>query len=136
MNELNINIVKDNAHPQNPRISMLSTKEVEVQNRTANVKPYQAVSNFIRQLLHFKKKKWTREVLLELANKPLEFRSIDDLGKSTHLDKVVYPILAKLHRQGLVEARQHKNAEGLMLTYRLTKRGLVHSKEILTSVTP
>ena len=120
-------------HPQNLEINMLSTIEAEVQNKTpnANRSLYKKVSNFIRQRSHSKKKRWTRTLLLELANKPLEFRSIDDLGESTYLDNIVYPILARLHRQGLVETRQYRNVEGIMLTYRLTKRGLIHSKEVL-----
>ncbi len=133
MSELNINIKKNGINSQNLRINMPSLNEGKDQNKNLNVSSnfYKAVSNFIEQHLHPRKKIWTRDLLLELNKKPTTFRSINDLGKSTQLNNIVYPVLAKLHRQGLVETKLYKDRQGTMLAYRLTKRGFVHSKAVL-----
>ena len=135
MNELNINIRKNNIIGQNLEINPSNAepksqdKDLNVTSVTSNFR--KAASNFVKQCLEPKKNKWTKELLLELANTPVTFRSIKDLGSTTHLNDVVYPILAKLHRKGLVESRPYRDTKGTMLTYRLTEQGFVHSKVVL-----
>ncbi len=109
MNQLNTEVTKNNTSAKGLGISLSSFRK--------------AVFNFAQQCLQSRKSIWTRQLLLELANKPAIFRSINDLGSSTGLNSAVYPILASLHRQDLVEARQIKDIKGTTLTYRLTEKG-------------
>ncbi len=127
MSELNVNIVKDNLDTKNLRINILPNIEVKTYTETLSNK----ILKFVKKYLNPRKEKSMRKLLLELANEPIKFRSINDLGKSTHLNAIVYPTLAKLHRQGLVETKLYKDIKGTLLTYRLTERGLLHSKGIL-----
>ena len=107
MSELNINITKNNINSQNLKMSVLSDTNTKGHKKNSNVSSrfHKLASDFLEQRLHPKKKSWTKDLLLELANKPNSFRSVNDLGKSTQLNSVAYPILAKLHRQGLVEVK-------------------------------
>ena len=133
MSELNINTTRNSINSQNLGINTLSNSDVEIQNKNSNASPsfHKIVSNFIEQRLHPKKESWTKDLLLELACKPIAFKSINDLDKKTQLNTVMYPILANLHRQGLVETKQNKDSKGTILTYRLTANGLVHSKAVI-----
>lgn len=105
MNQLNTNITKNHTDTKISGASLSSFRK------------------FVQKYLQSKKVRWTRQLLLELANKPAIFRSINDLGNSTGLNNAVYPVLASLHRQGLIEARQLKNIKGIVLAYRLTEKG-------------
>lgn len=131
MNEFNINITENNINAKDLG-NNLSITEAKSQDKTLNILNFHKIaSNFIKQSLQPRKSKWTKKVLLELAHRPVTFRSINDLAGSTHLSNVIYPVLAKLHRQGVVEARPYKDTKGTILTYRLTERGFAHSKTAL-----
>ena len=83
------------------------------------------VVNSAKKYLQSNKSKWTKQLLLELTKTPLTFRPVSDLGNSSGLDNTVYPVLAKLHRQSLVETKQFKDTRGIMLTYRLTEKAFL-----------
>ena len=111
MNYLNTNISNNHINIQDLGISLYS--------------PFRFVIRFIKQYLHPNKSKWAKTLLIELTKTPVTFRTISDLGSSTGLGDAVYPLLASLHRQGLVETRQFKDTRGTILTYCLTEKGFL-----------
>ena len=76
----------------------------------------------------FRRKKERRmaRLLALLAEEPAVYKSAGELARLSQLENVVYPLLADLSRQGLVEHRWVAMDKESRLVYRLTPEGLDH----------
>ncbi len=63
-------------------------------------------------------------LLALLAEEPDVYKTVADLTQLSGLGNVVYPLLANLSRQGLVEHRWAAVGEETRLVYKLTPKGL------------
>lgn len=75
-------------------------------------------------LFRSRKQRRTTRLLALLAEEPAAYKVVGDLAHSSQLGSVVYPLLADLSRQGLVEHRWVAIDEETRLVYRLTPKGL------------
>lgn len=73
-----------------------------------------------------KKERHMKILLAALADDPDSYQVVEDLAKATDLHQVVYPLLADLTRQGLVEHEWLEASDRRRLAYRLTPRGRMH----------
>ncbi len=125
MSEPKVNIINNNTHHQNYGFNVKLISEVKSKHKELTW--YKAFSKFMTQRLHYRRKKWEKKLLFELTNEYGKFKSANDLGISSKLDTVAYPLLAKLHRKELVETQWHQGT----IEYRLTAKGHVYSSEVL-----
>lgn len=63
-------------------------------------------------------------LLALLAEEPTVYKTVADLARLSGLGGVVYPLLADLSRQGLVEHRWAVVGEETRLVYKLSPKGL------------
>lgn len=83
----------------------------------------------------------TKTVLLALLERPQNWRYGYDLIKETGLKSgTLYPLLMRLHDQGLLEAEWHPSVQAgrpARHAYRLTRNGIALAEEVRSSrITP
>jgi hypothetical protein len=61
--------------------------------------------------------------VLDTLSKAKDFRLVEDLAEVTQLGPVVYPVLAEIHKHGLVEPQWIDNPGGPKLGYHITLKG-------------
>jgi DNA-binding PadR family transcriptional regulator len=71
-----------------------------------------------------KQKHNARQVLTLLAESSSGQLSVDELAETTKLSSVVYPLLSRLHKQGMVEPQWEQRIAGPKLHYQITLKGL------------
>ncbi len=76
------------------------------------------------RLFKGQKERRMARLLALLAEEPAVYRTVGDLARLSGLGNVVYPLLADLSRQGLVEHHWALVEEETRLVYRLTPKGL------------
>lgn len=70
------------------------------------------------------KQLYTQQVLAFLSQSSHEHISVEDVATATNLGAVVYPVLSKLHEQGMVEPHWLQKVAGPQLNYQITLKGL------------
>jgi DNA-binding PadR family transcriptional regulator len=82
-----------------------------------------------------KNKQYARQVLSLLAQSSAIYVSVDELAETTKLASVVYPVLSKLHKQGMVEPHWVQSIAGPKLNYQITLKGLEYARHISSTST-
>jgi hypothetical protein len=93
---------------------------------TANREGLQMLGRWLKERMASKKERHMKRLFAALANDPDTYKAIKDLAKATDLHQVVYPLLADLTRQGLVEYEWLEAYDRRKLAYRLTPCGRIH----------
>lgn len=70
------------------------------------------------------------ELLIALLWASDQQLSVEALGERTHLRSVAYPLLARLHQQGMVDPVWTHIVGGIELSYRLSDAGLNHARRL------
>ncbi len=74
--------------------------------------------------------------ILELLSQTSEIQLVEELAEMTKLGPVVYPVLAELHKHGLVEPEWIHNLGGPKLGYHITLKGRQYQQTPLKTKQP
>ena len=86
--------------------------------------------NYFKKRAKSAKEHRSKQVLTVLLQTPFETKTVDEIGQETGLGPVVYPLLASLHRQRLIELEWQRGNHDSALSYRLTPEGLSHTQRL------
>ncbi len=85
--------------------------------------------------LRIKNKHHAKQVL-ELLSRASDIQVVEELAEITKLGPVVYPVLAELHKHGLVEPEWIHNPGGPKLGYHITLKGRQYQQTPLKTKQP